>query len=88
MRNDWEMRGQMQGAVVSVAANIAEGYERNSRKEYVHFLTISKGSCGEFRCLLIAGRIGYLAKETSKDAIEDTKEISRMLKGLIDSLKT
>lgn len=82
------MRGQMQTAAVSIAANIAEGYERSSRKEYVRFLTISKGSAGELRCLLMAGlRINYLTKEAADDAIEDAREVSRMLKGLITSLK-
>jgi four helix bundle protein len=89
LSKDWGMRNQMQRAVVSIPANIAEGYERNSRKEYVHFLTISKGSSGELRCLLmVAERLGLIEREVATDAIKDAIQVSRMLKGLIDSLKT
>ena len=82
------MRDQLQRAVVSIPANISEGYERAGRKEYIHFLTIAKGSSGELRCLLIAAtRLQYLSDHESIDAINDAWEVSRMLKGLINSLQ-
>jgi four helix bundle protein len=57
---DWSLRDQLQRAAVSVPASIAEGYERGSRKEYVHFLAIAKGSIGELRCLLhVSRRLRY-----------------------------
>jgi four helix bundle protein len=46
---DWGFRDQTTRSALSVPSNIAEGYERNSRKEYVQFLRIAKGSCGELR---------------------------------------
>ena len=85
---DWGMRDQMQRASVSIAANIAEGYERGSRKEYIQFLNIAKGSVGELRCLLtIASRLQYADEAVSKRLSDDSEQISRMLKGLINSLR-
>ena len=80
------MRDQMQRAAVSIAANIAEGYERGSRKEYIQFLNIAKGSVGELRCLLtIASRLHYEDEAVLKSLFDASEEISRMLKGLINS---
>lgn len=87
LSRDWGLRDQLQRAAVSIPANIAEGYERGSRKEYIRFLTISKGSSRELRCLLnVACRLEYLSKEVGTDVINDAVEISKMLKGLINSL--
>jgi len=62
----------------------AEGYERNTNKEYIQFLHIAKGSCGELRTqLYIASEIGLISKQKSKELIEKTKEISAMLFNLI-----
>ncbi len=44
---DYGLRDQMQRAAVSIPSNIAEGYERNTNKDFIHFLYIAKGSCGE-----------------------------------------
>ncbi len=49
---DWGFKDQITRSALSVPSNIAEGYERNSRKEYVRFLKIAKGSCGELRTQL------------------------------------
>jgi four helix bundle protein len=48
LSKDWDMRDQLQKAAVSIPANIAEGYKRGSRKEYIRFLTISKVHLGSF----------------------------------------
>lgn len=88
LSKDWGLRDQVQRAAVSVPANIAEGYERGSRKEYLHFLYIAKGSVGELRCLLqVAASLGYLDQQLAGSLIEDSTEVSRMLKGLLNSLK-
>lgn len=52
LSKDFGLRDQLRRASVSITANIAEGFERYSRKEYVHFLVIAKGSAGEVRSLL------------------------------------
>ena len=46
---DFGLKDQLQRAVLSISNNIAEGFERETKKELIHFLYISKGSAGECR---------------------------------------
>lgn len=81
------LTSQLQRAGVSVPANIAEGYERNHRKEYLQFLFIAKGSLGEVETyLLLAKDLGYLSHDEYASIEETRKTTSRLLKGLIKSL--
>ena len=85
---DFGFREQIRRAVVSISTNIAEGFERFSRKEYVHFLTIAKGSAGEVRSLLrIAFELGYLNSPQYEQARTSVVEVSRFLSNQIQSLK-
>jgi four helix bundle protein len=60
---DFGLRDQIRRASVSIPTNIAEGFERNSTKEYLYFLNIAKGSSGEVRSLLrVSFEVGYLNK--------------------------
>ncbi len=71
---------------MSVPSNIAEGYERSSKKESARFFSIAKGSCGELRTQIIIGvRVGIIDLENGSRWIERTREISSMLVGLIKS---
>lgn len=84
---DYGFKDQICRASVSVPSNVAEGLERNSKKETIHFLHISKGSCAEVRTqLLIASKIGYLDVLEFDDLKKEAESISRMLHGLIKSL--
>jgi len=59
LRTDFGLKGQMRDSAVSISNNIAEGFERRSRKEYLNFLNIAKGSAGGIRSqLYVAYEIG------------------------------
>jgi four helix bundle protein len=76
---------QVRGAAVSIPSNIAEGYSRPSRAEYVHFLDISRASANEVETqLLIALRLGYVDQRQPACALDLTHEEQRILKGLVD----
>ena len=81
------LRDQLGRSALSVPSNIAEGYERNSSREFVRFLKIAKGSCGELRTQLHIGReSGLLDKSQATEFIREASEISRMLQGLIRTI--
>lgn len=72
----------MRDSAVSISANIAEGFERRSRKEYLNFLNISKGSAGEIRSLLfVAFQVGYI----NQAELEDLRSKARFLSGSISN---
>jgi four helix bundle protein len=80
---NFTMQDQVQRAALSVPSNVAEGYERNSNKEFVRFLNIAKGSCGELRTqLYISRKLDFLKKADFDNLIGESKEISAMLHGL------
>ena len=81
---DYGFKDQITRSGLSVPSNIAEGFERESQKESITFLSYSKGSCGELRCQIYIGmEIGYIPKDIGRKWIEESTEISSMLSGLI-----
>ena len=81
---DYSFKDQLCRAGLSIPSNIAEGIERNSKKDTIRFLRIAKGSCGELRTQVYIGqKIGYIPPEKGKHWVQETKEISAMLMGLI-----
>lgn len=78
---------QMQRAAVSVPANIAEGYGRVHRGDYVHHLSVARGSLLELEThLTIAVRIHLATQEQADEACALLEEVSKMLRSLIASL--
>ena len=86
--HDFGLRDQIRRAAVSIMSNIAEGFERRGDKEFVRFVSIAKGSCGELRCqLYIALDQGYLEKGQFESISQDAVEVGRMLSGLMKYLE-
>ncbi|HYF04653.1 MAG TPA: four helix bundle protein [Patescibacteria group bacterium] len=84
---DFAFRDQIQRAVVSIANNIAEGFERRGDKEFKRFLFMSKGSCGEVRSLLyFALDLNYIDKVTFEKNYTLAFEVSKILSGFIKTL--
>lgn len=87
--SDLGLKSQMQRASVSIPSNIAEGYARNSNKEFIHYLYISKGSCAELRTqLYLCKELEYISLSKCDELIEQTRKISAMLFNLIQTRKT
>ena len=85
---DWGLKDQIQRAAVSVPSNISEGFERGSRKEFIRFLFIAKGSAGELRTqLYIAKRLEYIDKKTFDELVDMAKHVSSLIGNLIKYLK-
>ena len=85
---DYGLKDQMTRAAVSIASNIAEGAERDSKQEYIRFLHIAKGSAAELRTqVYIARKINLISEADASNMVNELKEISAMLHGLIKSLK-
>jgi four helix bundle protein len=77
------MTSQMQRAAASVPANIAEGYQRGSRKDYARFISIARGSLAETETFLrLAVRVGHLPPDTVGPCLSLADELSRMLTSL------
>jgi len=86
---DFGFKDQIQRAAVSVSSNIAEGFERNSSKEFVNFLFIAKGSCGEVRSQIrLACDLGYVAEAEAKEVIDVCCELGRQLFSFAKSLQS
>jgi len=85
---DYNLATQFQRAGISVNANIAEGFERNTRKEFIHFLFISKGSCGEIRSLLyLALDLDYILDAEFSELKESAVILSKSIASFIRYLK-
>lgn len=80
---DFELRGQIRKASVSIMSNIAEGFERGGRPEFHQFLVIAKGSCAELRSqLYVALDADYIDAEIFNKSDILAKETSRLVGGL------
>lgn len=78
---------QIRRSAISIPSNIAEGAARTSKREFIQFLSIAQGSVSELETqLIIANNLEYIKKE-DMGLLDDLDEISRMIIGLIKSLK-
>lgn len=85
---DFVLRGQIRSATVSVMSNIAEGFERGGNQEFIQFLYVANGSCGEVRSqLYVALDQEYVDQRVADNLLMILKRLSVMIKHLIDHLK-
>ena len=86
--NDFDLIRQIRRASVSISSNIAEGFERNTDKEFVYFLYVAKASAGEVRSqLYLTNDLNYINNEDFYQLKNKVVEISRLIAGLIKYLK-
>ena len=89
LRTDFGLRSQMQRSAVSIISNIAEGYERGSNTEFMQFLYVAKGSCGEIRAQVILCReLKYIDKNPFEELTKECRILSPMIAKFIHHLKT
>ena len=89
MEERYALSDQMRRAAVSIPSNIAEGQSRNTKKEFIQFLHIAKGSNSELMTqFLLCLDFEYLKKEEIQKVMNLCTEIDGLLGGLIKSLKT
>ena len=85
---DRGLQDQIRRAAVSVMSNIAEGFDRGTRREFLNYLFIAKGSCGEVKCQLYAAYdVGYIDISKFRNGIRLCDETSRLLQSFIRHLK-
>ena len=89
LKTDFDLVRQMRRAAISITSNIAEGFERQTQKEFIQFLFIAKGSCGELRSqLIVAKELELISAEAEKEITNNCLEVSKMLGSLIKYLRT
>ena len=88
-REQYGMTSQLGRACVSIAANVAEGHSRGTRKDYAHFISIARGSLAEVETyLILAGRLSLASRESLTPVWHLAEEVSKMLTALHHRLAT
>ena len=85
---DFSFRDQISRSVLSIPSNIVEGLERFTEQEKFRFISIAKGSSGEFAIQArIGGKAGCIRPEMARRWYNEAQTISRMLGGMMRRLK-
>ncbi|WFM70008.1 four helix bundle protein [Halomonas sp. CKK8] len=85
---DFGFKDQITRSSLSIASNIAEGYERDSDKDRVKFFSYAKGSCAELRTQIYIGmEIGYIEKAQGQKWVGETQALTKMLYSLMKTLR-
>lgn len=87
--SDYGFRDQITRSALSIPSSIAEGLERGSSPDRAKFLDYARGSCGELRTQAVVGtKAGFIESAVSAAWINESREISAMIQGLIRSLRS
>jgi four helix bundle protein len=82
------LKEQIRRASISVVSNIAEGFGRGGNKEFIHFLSVARGSLAEIKSqIILANDFGYLEKEEFEETLTILVDTGRLIGGLIRHLK-
>lgn len=88
LKKDFGLRDQILRSAGSISDNIAEGYERDGKRELIQFLSVAKGSAGELRSQLYRARDrGHITPEEFDELYRNVVSISKMLAGFIQYVK-
>jgi four helix bundle protein len=87
-RKDFGLTGQIQRASITVMANIAEGFDRQSDKEFIHYLNIASSSASEIQSHLYAALdLAYIKEDQFKILYDQTTKVKKLINGFIAYLK-
>ena len=87
-KRDFDLVRQIRRASISISSNIAEGFERNTDKEIIYFLYVSKASAGEVRSqLYLALDLNYISKIEFDELYLNVSDISKLISGFIKYLE-
>ena len=85
---DFALKDQIRRAAISVTANVAEGFEREGNREFIQFLSTSKGSCGELQDHLYTALDESYITQTQFDALyQQASEVGRKLGAFMNYLQ-
>ena len=88
IKSDFGLRDQLRRAALSISNNIAEGFERETKKELIRFLYFSKGSAGECRNMFnFLKAIEFITEENFYENRNEVLEISKQLGSYIKYMK-
>ena len=86
-KKDFDLVRQIRRTQISISSNFAEGFERNTDKEFIYFLYLAKASAGEVRSqIYLAFDLEYITEKELKESLVSVTEISKLLSGFIKYL--
>jgi four helix bundle protein len=86
-KRDFDLVRQIRRASISISSNNVEGFERNTDKEFIHFLYIAKASAGEVRSQwYLASDLNYIEKVEFEELFKNVSDISKLISGFIKYL--